>query len=261
MFRMRLRSAALFSVFLFLVTTTPAQRRPRPASIALQVHGQVRYAAGNRPAEFVLVRLESFAGGIAGEVTTDRSGKFMFSGLGPELYAVSVRVPGYQEVKQQVDLRVQMSDYIQLQLIADSSRAQPSPAKISAVVDANVPRTALSEFEKGRDALTQAKNIDQGILHLENAVRIYPQYVEAMLLLGTAYMDQSDWEKAESRLREVLTMAPDTTSAHLALGELYFRTMKYPEADKEMLAGIKLIRTVQGHFSAGPVVLRADDLS
>jgi len=65
-------------------------------------------------------------------------------------------------------------------------------------------------------------------------------------------MDKSDWGKAEDKLRQVLTIAPNTTGAHFALGELYFRQKKYAEAEKDMLAGIKLDpRSVQGHFMLG----------
>src|SRR5215831_14347541 len=101
MLRLLFRSTA-FVPLLFFSITVLAQRPPRVTSLPIQVNGQVRYAQGGRPAETVLVRLESFGGGIVGEVTTDRSGKFQFTGLAPELYIVSVRVAGFKEVQQQV---------------------------------------------------------------------------------------------------------------------------------------------------------------
>src|SRR6266404_3704171 len=153
MSRTLFRSAA----FVFLLSVTAhVQTVSRSASIPLQVHGQVRYGQGGRPAELILVRLESFGGGIVGDTTTDRNGKFMFTGLTPELYIVSVRLAGFREVQQQVDLRTQLTDYVQLQLVAEDSRPVPSSsAKRNAVIDANVPQAALSEFEKGRDSLSQ----------------------------------------------------------------------------------------------------------
>jgi hypothetical protein len=255
-------SATLF--FIFLLSGLPAQSQSasRLSSIQLQINGQVRYAVGNRPAEFVLVRLESFSGGVAGEETSDRSGRFRFTGLMPELYVVSVRLAGYKEVQQQVDLKTQLTDYVQLQLVSeDSMLGTLQPAKHSAVVDANVPKPALSEFEKGRDAIDKPHNLDEGILHLENALRLYPKYLEAMLLLGSAFMDKSDWEKAENKLRQVLVIAPDTVGAHFALGELYFRQKEYSKAEKEMLTGIKLDpKSVQGHFMLGRLYYDLGDL-
>src|SRR6266540_1475057 len=91
--------------FLILPVASQAQRATHTSPISLQINGQVRYAQGARPAEFILVRVETFSGGVAGEMTTDRSGKFTFIGLAPELYVVSVRTPGFREASQQVDLR------------------------------------------------------------------------------------------------------------------------------------------------------------
>ena len=83
--------------FFILPVPGQAQRAPSTSPIPLQIHGQVRYATGGKPAELILVRLESFRGGVEGEVTTDRSGKFNFSGLNPDLYVVSVRTSGFRE--------------------------------------------------------------------------------------------------------------------------------------------------------------------
>jgi Tfp pilus assembly protein PilF len=261
MLRMLLRFTALVSL-LFLSITAQAQRTPRVAPIPLQVHGQIRYAQGGRPAEFILVRLENFGGGIAGETTTDRTGNFRFSGLSADLYIVSVRTAGFREVQQQVDLRTQLSDYVQLQLVAaDTSSNSSLPPKQGGVIDANVPQQARAEFERGRVALLEANNTDEGILHLESAVRLYPKYLEAMQLLGTAYMDKRDWDKAESTLRQVLVLDPRTTVAYFALGDLYLRQKKYSRAEQDLLAGINLdAKSVQGHFMLGRLYYELGDL-
>ena len=251
MFRFSLRFVVLLS-FVILPGATQAQRAPRTLPISLQVHGQVRYAQGSRPAEFILVRLESFSGGVAGEMTTDRSGKFAFIGLASELYVVSLRVPGFREVSQQVDLRTQLTDYVQLVLVAEENHS--AVTNRTGVIDANVPRSALAEFEKGRDALLQANNATSGILHLENAVKIYPRYFEALLLLGTAYMDQSNWDKAEHALGRALEIYPKAANALFALGELYLKKNKDSDAERVLLQGLQFEdRSWQGHLSLGHV--------
>ena len=251
MFRVFSRFVVLLS-FLILPVASHAQRSPHTSPIALQINGQVRYAQGSRPAEFVLVRLESFRGGVEGETPTDRSGKFTFIGLSPELYVVSVRTAGFREVSQQVDLRTQITDYVQLMLVAEENRA--STAIRTGVIDANVPHDALTEFEKGRDALLHTNNVASGILHLENAVRIYPKYFDALLLLGTAYMDQSDWGKAEHALAQALEIYPKAANALFALGELYLKQKKEADAERVLLQGLQFEdRSWQGHLSLGHV--------
>ena len=263
MFRPVLYSAIIVFVICSASAVVYGQRVPRPNGVQWQVHGQIRYAQGGRPAEFILVRLESFRGGLAGETTTDRNGRFTITGLTPELFIVSVRVPGFKEIQQQVDLRTQITDYVQLQLVSEEKNVPgASTAKHATVVDANVPQAALTEFEKGRHAVLQGNNLNKGIVHLENAVRLYPQYLEALLLLGTAYMDKQDWLKAEAALQQVLARDAKTTGAYFALGELYLRQKKYPEAEANMVSGIHLEpKSVQGHFLLGRLYYELGNLA
>jgi tetratricopeptide (TPR) repeat protein len=249
MFRFSLRFVVLLS-FVIFPGAIQAQRAPHTSPIPLQINGQVRYAQGSRPAEFIMVRLDSFRGGVEGEIPTDRSGKFRFSGLSAGLYVVSVRTSGFREVSQQVDLRTQISDYVQLTLVAEVNDS--SVSKRTGVIDATVPHAALSEFEKGRDALLNSNNATNGILHLENAVRIYPRYVEALLLLGTAYMDLGAWDKAEHALARALEIHPKTANALFALGELYLKQKKDADAERVLLQGLQFEdRSWQGHHSWG----------
>ena len=251
MFRTVLYSATVVFAILISSGVTVAQQAPT-ISIQLQVHGQIRYAQSGRPAELVLVRLDSWDGASAGETTSDRSGRFTFMGLWKALFIVSVRVPGFTEIKQQVDLRTQASDYVQLQLVPEEKPAPMSQPKHRAVIDANIPPAARREFEKGSDALLLEKKVDKGIQHLEKAVRLYPQYVDALLLMGTTYMDKQDWLKAEAAFRQILALNTRTSAAYFALGELYLRQKKYPDAETNVLLGIHLdLKSVQGHFLLG----------
>jgi tetratricopeptide (TPR) repeat protein len=60
--------------------------------------------------------------------------------------------------------------------------------------------------------LFEAKNILTGILHLEKAVKLYPQYSDALLLLSTAYMDGQQWQKAETTLKKLMEIDPKCQS-------------------------------------------------
>jgi len=259
MFRMVLYSAIVVFAILILSGVTIAQQSPT-ISIQLQVHGQIRYSPSGRPAEFVLVRLESWDGASAGETTSDRSGRFTFMGLWKALFIVSVRVQGFTEIKQQVDLRTQVSDYVQLQLVPEERSAPISQPKHK-VIDASIPRDAREEFEKGSDALLSEKNVAKGIHHLEKAVRLYPQYVDALLLIGTTYTDKQDWLKAEAAFRQVIALDAKSSAGYFGLGELYLRQKKYPDAETNMLLGIHLdLKSVQGHFLLGLLYYELGDL-
>ncbi len=98
------------------------------------------------------------------------------------------------------------------------------------------------------------KKVGEGISHLEKAIQIYPPFIEAQLRLGTAYMDQHQWEKAEHALKRALEIDPKTVNAHFALGALYLQQKRFDEAEKILLKGLEMEnRSWRGHFTLGGV--------
>jgi len=259
-------STRAFASLILVLTAAPvlAQRSSSPPPIPVEVHGQVRLANGGAPAENVLVRLERMGSGIAGQMTTERSGKFRFSGLAQTVYTLSVRAPGFREIQQQVDLQTATSEYVLLQLVPDKDAVAPDAPSTDSLklLDANVPDEARQELMQAQAALLERKQPEEGVGHLEKAIKIYPHFLEAQLMLGTAYMDLRQWEKAERALRRALEINPQTAAAHLALGELYRQQKRYPEAEKSLQAGLKLdARSWQGHFALGRLYFDQGDLA
>jgi Flp pilus assembly protein TadD len=232
-----------------------AQRSTRP--VAVEVHGQVRIAQGGSSAENVLVRLESFRGGLVGEVRTDRLGKFRFSGLVPDQYVVSVHTPGFKDTQQQVDLQTASSEYVQLQLVPDKSAPPGATPSRTGTINANVPTEARDEYEKGVTALLaggKKEKLEEAARHLERAVNLHPDFFEAQLELGTVYMDLKRWDKAEVALRRATEIDSKSANALFALGEAQRRQKKYAEAEKSLQKGITLDeKSWQGHFNLGHV--------
>ena len=240
----------------------PAQAQMPSPNQPVEIRGQLRYADGS-PAFDVIVRLDRQSGGYEGEVRTDRLGKFQFRGLVPAAYRVLIRHPGFREIDREVNLVMQFSDYVQITLIVDtSSAAAPRPNAGGFVIDATVPPAARQEFEAGRLAVQDPKKLDEGLRHLEQAVKLHPNYLEAQLLLGTVYMDEKQWEQAEGALRQALRINPKTAPAYFALGEIYRRQKKYGPAEKELLEGLKLDdKSVQGHLTLGRVYYDQNDIA
>jgi Tfp pilus assembly protein PilF len=239
-----------------------AQRSDRPVSA--EVHGQVRIAHGGSSAEEVLVRLESFKGGLVGEVRTDRLGKFRFSGLVPDQYIVTVHAPGFKDTQQQVDLQTTTSEYVQLQLVPDKTTSPNATESPSKLINANVPAEARKEFEKSEAALRAGEtreNLEEAVRHLDTAVSLYPNFFEAQLELGTVYMDMQQWEKAEKALHRAIEINSKSSNALFALGEVYRRQKKYAEAETSLQEGLKLDnKSSLGHFTLGRVYWEKGDL-
>jgi tetratricopeptide (TPR) repeat protein len=213
------------------------------AQPAGQITGQVRFADTREPAFNVMVSCDGTQGGFVGQMQTDRNGRFNFTGLGPAQFIIRVRAPGYLEEQQTVELATTSNANLQINLQVDPSTshgADSSPA--GGVVDARIPLEAQKEYEAGRAALIDARkqNVSEGVRHLEKAVKVYPDYLEAQILLGTGYMDLKQWAKAEATLRRALEINSQATTALLALGQVYLQQKKYDEAEKVLLQDIGL---------------------
>ena len=263
MIRTRLLSIpAITLLVLSICTPTLAQGRASagpPRTGGTSITGVVRYQLGGQPAEFVTVSLETNIGGIISQVRTDRTGKFRFDSIGQDQFRIVIRHPGYNEIQRVVDLNSSSNEYLQIQLVAEKSNAISIPTR---KVDANVPPEANQEYEKGRAALMDEKNAEKGISHLEKAISLSPNYVEAHLLLGTAYLDNKQLDKAARELQKTIEINPQTSSALFALGEVYRRQQKYAEAEKALQDGLKLEpKSPQAHFTLGEVYLAKGDLA
>ncbi len=217
----------------------------------VSIHGEVRYAEAGKQAENVLVVLESFAGGVVAQTRTDRSGKFDFSNIGQAIYRVTASMEGFQPVTQEVNLATTNTEYIVLTLVPKKSGPADHPGPgMEMSIDARVPEEARAAYEKGRSELSKGSEAAKGISDLEKAVKIYPSFLEARLLLGTAYMDVRQFEKAEASLKRVLEINPKTAQAFFALGEIYRLRKNFPEAERTLAQGLQLSgNSWEGHFA------------
>ena len=252
MSRLTFRSTIIVG-FLILNACPAALAQIGRRVIAPEIHGQVRYAQGNAPVDRAFVRLEKFSGGIIDEELTDRTGKFRFSNLARAQYTVTIRTPGYQDVQQYVDLQTTLSQNLNLTLKPDASKT-PESGETTGVISAKIPIEAQKEYARAQVALRENEKPEEGISYLEKAVKIFPNYHEAQLLLGTAYMDARHWDKAERALGRAIEINSKNPAAHIALGELYRQQKKYSQAEKALLAALKLnSNSWHGHVTLGRV--------
>ncbi|HEY6232248.1 MAG TPA: tetratricopeptide repeat protein [Pyrinomonadaceae bacterium] len=220
---------------------------------AQQIQGEVRYPETNQPVLEAHVEC-SGTGGMSSQ-STGRDGKFFFR-VSPGNYNVTVHMPGYRDEQRSVTLTDSSSSEwlpIKLKALPGIGVKNPKPP----TVDAAVPAAAQKEFEKGDAALAAGSTKDslaEAVRHYQQAVTLYPNFVQAQLKLGTAYMDLGDWNKAEETLRKTIATDPKAANAYFALGETYLRQKKNDEAEKVLLEGIQIEdRSYQGHLALARV--------
>jgi Tfp pilus assembly protein PilF len=241
-----------------------AQVEPRlPMNFSLQVNGMVRYADTHRPAENVLVRIESFSGGLINQITTDRTGRFTFTGLGGAQYIITAHAPGYVDVRENVNLVTANTEYLNIEMVVDKNsivNASDTKNKFDIqglpIISANIPDEAQNEYAKGQELLNKKQDAasKEASQHLEKAVAIYPKYLEAQIALGLTYMDLQKWDKAEKPLLAAIEINQEASTAYFALGEVYRREKKYSQGEEILTKAFKLnANAPQGHLTLAQI--------
>jgi tetratricopeptide (TPR) repeat protein len=257
----KIRSVIILIVFLLSSSSIYSQiRSPRQPA---EIRGQLRYAAGGAPAVDVIVRVDQLSGGFVNEVRTDQLGKFRVANLSPVQYQVIIRHPGYKEIQREVNLIMTSSEYLQLQLTAETSGSSTDKIVSAKILDSTVPLEARKEFERG-EALVDSgdkKKMADSIRHFERAISIHPNFLEAKLKLGTTFMDLEQWPKAEQVLSAANEAHPRNPNILFALGELFLQENKKDAAERVLRAGLEIEpRSWQAHFTLGRLYWNGSDL-
>jgi Tfp pilus assembly protein PilF len=227
--------------------------------LAQQIEGRVRYAEGGGPVFNAAVICSGF--GCSGRVYTDRGGKFRLRFARPGQYSITVEAPGFLPEQRMVSLLAySQSEFMFIQLRRDPE-ARSEPTAPPGVIHVGAPPIARREFELGRDALAAEGRTDEAIAHLEKAISLHPKFLEAHVLLGSAYIRAQQLDKAESALRRALKVDSKSAEAHFGLGEVYREQKKYAEAEKELLAGLKIQDSWQGHLALGRLYWEQGDVA
>ena len=264
MFRPKLFPVTILLLVLTCVTQGQSTQPAFSSTQPIQIICTVRYADGS-PAADVMVRLDKFSGGYAGDARTDRLGKFRFSAA-PQQYHLTIRHPGFREIVREVDLVFTGQENLQLTLIPDKNQVgfKPPAAPTREVIDASVPVEARQELEKAEAVLASQKKDAAALAlpHLEKAVAIHPDFLQALVKLGLTYGELKQWDQAETTLKRALQLNAKAMTAYLALGDVYLLNRRFADAEKILSEGLSIDnRWWQGHFALGRVYYATGDLS
>jgi tetratricopeptide (TPR) repeat protein len=187
-------------------------------------------------------------------VETDSMGKFSVQGLRPAVYIIRVRFPGYEEASERLDLTITSSSYLDFQLrprpqITSGAIAPEGPAaKLDARL-ASIPEKARKEFEKARELWQGGKDPQGCVDHLEKAIKAYPRFSDAYVLLANAQMQLNKPVEAEKALDQAIEADPKFADAWLTRGMLQNRLKDYAGAEKSLNQALQLEdNSAEGHY-------------
>jgi tetratricopeptide (TPR) repeat protein len=244
-------SCRLFFPLLLFCLLASSLRAQRPGAGGTRSPGgiidvQVRYADGKPAPRGIHVRLESAEGGAEADQDTIQGGKCQFHQNTSGVFIVRIAEGAYKEVSSRVELINSPRAYVTLDLIPLKKEPTPEvsvpptdPTHSISAKDLAVPEPARQEFDKGEEAL-HAKHPDEGIKHFQKAVKLYDNYPQAYRMLGEAYLEQQDWQNAESALKKSIELEPRVAATYVDLGAVENQQHNYPAAEEALKKGLAL---------------------
>ncbi len=105
-------------------------------------------------------------------------------------------------------------------------------------------------------AYHQLMELDTARRYYERAVKLNPQYAEAINNIGTVHYAQKNYRRAISQYRKALKITPNSASIYSNLGTAYFARKNYEEASKAYAKALELDPDVFEHRSSYGVLLQ-----
>jgi tetratricopeptide (TPR) repeat protein len=211
-------------------------------TLALAAHGQgantlqgrVIAPDGNQPTNPVKVTL-TYSGRRVSETFTDLSGRYYFAGLGRGNYQVTAEGDGrtfvttsvYAEVSGYGSSGVVFTQDIQLRPLP--GRPNRAPAGVVNAFSQEVPKAARERLDRARKLADEGKG-EAAMVEVREAIRIFPRYFDAHLMLGNYLVQTGHLEEAIPELDLAREVNPNDERVYQSFGLLLMKQRKYPIA-------------------------------
>jgi tetratricopeptide (TPR) repeat protein len=156
-------------------------------------------------------------------VKTDGSGLFVFRKLSDGTFQVRVQTSNTNYVSQtkRVDLARPHgfgAAFEELEFVLLTKDSGGRTAKPGVVFVQEVPEAARKQFEKASDLLNKSDKRQEAFAALQSAIDLFPQYFDALELLGTEQVKDRQYEAAIPALTKALEVNSRTFASSFALG-------------------------------------------
>jgi Tfp pilus assembly protein PilF len=220
------------------------------------IQGNVFFSNGRRADRRVKVRLRSISGDQF--TMSDDNGAFSFRRLQGGSYTVIVDAGSEFEIAYEtvdiIDPPRRRGDSGQLQTVQITLSPKQNAVRPAGTIDASTAGVPEAARERYKEALEVAQSGDskKAIEMLEEALKIYPNYMSALNELGLQYMKLKKLDKAEESLRQAVKIAPEAFSPRLNYGILLLQKKDYVGAATELQRAAQKDNTsAVAHFHLG----------
>lgn len=216
----------VIAVLLTFPTVVRAQLRGGPA--VFNITGRIVVPVADFQEMFEVLLVQNLEQPVQATVA-DNQGRYRFTGLSRGTYYIIVKVEGFQEVRQRVDLFSSGDTIVNIILDFKEERIVKQPLDLSGeeseVVDAaDLAMTYpphIVQAMKDADKEFAAGNHDKALPLLEDIVREAPDLYRAHRVLGMIYQKHARYRDAESEFRTAADLRPNSAAPLINLGSLY----------------------------------------
>ena len=187
----------------------------------------------NKSLDNVRVFLLNDSYGQRAQTYTNGSGRYQFSGLGPGNYYVQVEPAGtgYERQTQRVEVNPYDplgsggSEIFRLDIVLQPEKSRQSgnmngdapPGAVNVIFVQNIPPAAREAFNLGAESLKK-DDLKTAEVQLIQAIKLFPDYYDALELLGTEYVKHAFYDSAVPLLAHSVEVNRNAWHSYYGLG-------------------------------------------
>src|SRR5215831_644548 len=264
---------------LLILLANPGYASAKHAIVDNRIDGQV-YDPERRPVQNLYVELLSEVDSVIQRTKTNASGRFSFIGVPPGHLRVRVVTYGtnFAEQVQEIDIVQTRNNndrnYLDVYLRYETRRrGRESDLPPGVIFAQDVPPNARATYLKG--VADFERDQDKGLAEIEEAIKIFPNYFEALNWLGKEYVSRGNYEKAYPYLLKAIDVNQRSAPTYYSLGYAFYQLKQYPAAleaarattvlapgsvDAQLLYGT-VLRITEKYPEAEAALLKANSLA
>jgi tetratricopeptide (TPR) repeat protein len=202
-----------------LVLAAAALAAPALCEQAVSLTGEVILEGGLFPNGMSAEIYDPVRGEVVGRAPIKLDGSFALTGPGPGAFVLRVLDPGGNRIQETVVSLPSIGNKVEIRLPAET-RSVTGVVSLKRL-EHKVPAKAIRELKREEKALKHG-DLPGSIAHLQAALRIDPDCMEAHNNLGVRYMTTGDIGKAAEEFQTAATLDPAAADALLNwAGALY----------------------------------------
>jgi tetratricopeptide (TPR) repeat protein len=226
------------------ITAQPAFQQANRVPATVSISGQIIVPIPGFQQMFEVLLLQNAEQLVQASVA-DSQGRYRFTGLFRGTYYVHVKIEGFQEVRQRVDLSSDsivniIMDFKEEKVVKPATDFSGEDLEVVDVSDlSKTYPSAVVEKMKAATKEIQSGTYARALPFLEDVVREVPEFYQAHRTLGMVYQKLARYRDAESAFRTAADLKQTSAAPLINLASLYLE-----ESDASMSQGSSVVRGI-----------------